>query len=635
MARTSSLAWLLLGLCLSRPALAAEPTSIPHATTQQVHQTVDRAIGYLQTESAAWLKTRKCAACHHVPMPLWALSEAERQGYAIDKQFVADTTESLLGSRDKLMASKIFPHPADPPDPRPQGRGLNMGLPFLAVAARSLPSLEEGQEQSLKLIAEEIVKKQQPDGSWEFFATLRRPPINESQTTDAAWIIMALAGATGPDAPEAQRAALSKAIAWLDAAKRSDIHQDKVLKVLMGVRSAKPRQTMQTTIDELLAMQRADGGWSQTVPEMTSDAFATGHTLYVLSLAGFTAERTEIKRGIDFLVATQKRDGSWPMLSRSTPDGSPGSSKLLTPITCAAGSWATLGLARLVPKDKPASKAEADRNVQKIPTKIAGTYKGGELVELRVRGRIAYLIKPTGKVDPQKRWVWDVPFWLAINDGFGNVAHRYYVEQLLAAGFHIAGVDVGPSCGSPAAAEVCQEFYEQLVLKHGLHKRARVLAHSHGGLIAYGWAFRHPACVDRIAGMCPATDFRTYPTLPNVVTGPTKGLDYGLSLKELDRRADEFNPIENLAPLAKAGAKILHIHGDADTLVPASANSTELARRYRELGGVAEVVLLKGLPAAKRGHDGPELYESAALLKFLLADEPSAIPRATTQQVRQ
>src|SRR5436853_7057199 len=196
MARTSSFAWFLLGLCLSRPALADEPTSIPRATTQQVRQAVERAIGYLQAESAAWLKTRQCAACHHVPMPLWALGEAGRQGYAIDKKYLADTIESLLGSRDKLMASRIFPNPADPPAPRPQGRGLNMGLPFLAVAARSLPVLEEGQKQSLKLIAEEIIQKQQPDGSWEFFATLRRPPINESHTTDAAWIVLALQGET-------------------------------------------------------------------------------------------------------------------------------------------------------------------------------------------------------------------------------------------------------------------------------------------------------------------------------------------------------------------------------------------------------------------------------------------------------
>jgi hypothetical protein len=350
MARTSLLAVFFLGLCLSQLAPAGEPAAIPAATTEQIHQTVDRAIGYLQTESAAWLSTRQCAACHHAGMPFWALSQAERQGYAIDKKYLADKIESLLGSKDKLLSSKIFPNPADPPDPRPQGRGLNMGLPFLAVAARSLPSLEEGQKQSLQLIAEEIVSKQQPDGSWEFFATLRRPPINENQTTDAAWIVMALEGETGPDAPESQRAALSKAIAWLDAAKPSDIHQDKALKVLLGVRAGKPREKLQTTIDELLALQRPDGGWSQTVPELKSDAFATGQTLYVLSLAGYTAERPEIKRGIDFLVATQQPDGSWPMISRSTPDGSPGSSTLLTPITCAASSWATLGLATLAPK---------------------------------------------------------------------------------------------------------------------------------------------------------------------------------------------------------------------------------------------------------------------------------------------
>jgi pimeloyl-ACP methyl ester carboxylesterase len=268
----------------------------------------------------------------------------------------------------------------------------------------------------------------------------------------------------------------------------------------------------------------------------------------------------------------------------------------------------------------PASKTNAVRPVQKIPTKIAGIYRGGKLIELRVRDRIAYLVKPTGAVDPQKRWLWEFPFWLGINDGFGNLAHRYYLEQALAAGFHVAGVDVGASCASPAAAEVCQEFYNNLIAHHGLNRRARVLAHSHGGLIAYGWAFRHPECVDRIAGMCPATDFRTYPGLPNVVAGPTKGLDYGLSLEELSRRAGEFNPVDNLAPLAKAGVKILHIHGDNDTLIPTGANSTELARRYRALGGSADMVVLQGLPAAKRGHDGPELYVSKPLLKFLLGD---------------
>lgn len=350
MARTAWLAAFSAALGLASESFADERASIPSATTEQIQRSVERAVGYLRAESADWLNTRKCAACHHVPMPLWALREAERRGYEIDRKFVEDATESLLGDADKLRASRIFPNPADPPDPRPQGRGLNMGLPFLAVAARSSPSLSEGQKQSLNLIADEIVNKQQPDGSWEFFATLRRPPINESQTTDAAWIIMALEGETGHDAPESRRTALSKAIAWLDAAPPSHDHQDEALRVLMGARAGRSREMMQDTIDALLGLQRADGGWSQTVPEPRSDAFATGQTLYALSLAGYPAERPEIKRGIDFLVAIQAPDGSWPMISRSTPNGEPGSATLLTPITCAASSWAVLGLSALAPK---------------------------------------------------------------------------------------------------------------------------------------------------------------------------------------------------------------------------------------------------------------------------------------------
>lgn len=35
------------------------------------------------------------------------------------------------------------------------------------------------------------------------------------------------------------------------------------------------------------------------------------------------------------------------------------------------------------------SPPPANRPVEKVPTKIAGTYQGGELVELRVRDRIA------------------------------------------------------------------------------------------------------------------------------------------------------------------------------------------------------------------------------------------------------
>jgi hypothetical protein len=95
-----------------RPPVNVAP---PRATTAQIHQVVDRSIAYLQKESAAWLSSRGCAACHHVPMPLWALSEAQRQGFQIDQKYLTNTIEALLGSKNKLLASKIFPSPATSP----------------------------------------------------------------------------------------------------------------------------------------------------------------------------------------------------------------------------------------------------------------------------------------------------------------------------------------------------------------------------------------------------------------------------------------------------------------------------------------------------------------------------------------
>ncbi len=258
-------------------------------------------------------------------------------------------------------------------------------------------------------------------------------------------------------------------------------------------------------------------------------------------------------------------------------------------------------------------KAEYIRKL--IPDKVEGTYRNGELVKLTTGGRNAYIVKPTGKVDPHRRWIWIFPFWLGINDGHGALHHRVYVERFLAAGFHIAGVDVGTSCGSPSAARLCQEFYNRLTSEFRLNHKVRLVGQSNGGLIAYAWAFRHPDCVDRIFGICPVTDFRTWPTLPVVITAPSPGLGYDLSLEELTRRIGEFNPIDNLAPLAKARVKILHIHGDQDKLVPLEPNSAVLIARYKAAGGAAELITLKGL-----GHGGNDFYRSPQGIQFLLGD---------------
>lgn len=254
----------------------------------------------------------------------------------------------------------------------------------------------------------------------------------------------------------------------------------------------------------------------------------------------------------------------------------------------------------------------AARTVADEPKSIARPYPDGELVNLTIEGRKAFVIRPTKTFGSERRWVWVTPAYLALPDARGVVEHRRYVDRFLGAGLHVAGIDVGATCGSPRGAEVYQKFYEHMTTSEKLNSKARMLCQSNGGLISYAWAFRHPDQVERIGGIYPATDFRTWPGLDKVLTYPEPAFSYGLSLSDLTANAASFNPIDNLAPLAKATVKLFHIHGDKDTVVPIDANTRAPVETYRRLGGDARYEIVPGL-----GHGGKPFYESESLAKFL------------------
>jgi squalene cyclase len=68
---------------------------------------------------------------------------------------------------------------------------------------------------------------------------------------------------------------------------------------------------------QLIARQRADGGWSQN-SSFESDAYATGQALFAIGeTKSLKASDPVFQRGIRYLLATQKEDGSWHVKSRS------------------------------------------------------------------------------------------------------------------------------------------------------------------------------------------------------------------------------------------------------------------------------------------------------------------------------
>jgi squalene-hopene/tetraprenyl-beta-curcumene cyclase len=78
------------------------------------------------------------------------------------------------------------------------------------------------------------------------------------------------------------------------------------------------------TISELLALQRAYGGWSlpslgdwkrrdgtPNDKDAASDGYATGLILYVLRQAGVPAKAEPIRRGVTWLKTHQRESGRW------------------------------------------------------------------------------------------------------------------------------------------------------------------------------------------------------------------------------------------------------------------------------------------------------------------------------------
>ena len=73
------------------------------------------------------------------------------------------------------------------------------------------------------------------------------------------------------------------------------------------------------------------------------------------------------------------------------------------------------------------------------------------------------------------------------------------------------------------------------------------------------------------------------------------------------------NPIDRLAPLAKAKIALIHVVGDADDVVPPAENAAIIEERYKALGGIIQTIHKPGV-----GHHPHGLDDSTAVVKFII-----------------
>jgi sialidase-1 len=233
------------------------------------------------------------------------------------------------------------------------------------------------------------------------------------------------------------------------------------------------------------------------------------------------------------------------------------------------------------------------------------SHYGAKRDDFKLEDFEAFVIHPTKPTaNGAKPWVWYAPS-IGNHPSSGNA---WLLKQLLDKGFYVVGAYVGETYANPKSRQQFDVLYKHVTQKYGLAPKACLLAQSRGGLNQYNLAANHPDRVQCIAGIFPVGDLASYPSLKRAAPA------YGVSSEELEKQLTQHNPINRLEPIAKAKIPILHVHGDADKVVPLEKNSAVIAERYKALGGEMELIIVPG-----KGHQNdPAFFESEAMLQFLL-----------------
>ncbi|MBI3408924.1 MAG: terpene cyclase/mutase family protein [Planctomycetes bacterium] len=332
-------------LCLflyGMPGSAGEPQG--KVAAPDIQDAVQRGLEFLTTEAITWKEARRCASCHHAPMMIWSLSEAKKQGYAVDDKALTEVITWVLAKDDP---GKVFPNP--PPKVGADNvKPVRQGPLTLALAFAATPVPERDDREGIARLIDPLLDDQAEDGSWSLPAG-GRPPLVDTKETMTLWTLLALKMADVKQrSKDDHRGVWEKGLKWLAANSPGDSHQAAVLHLLLEQKQGKKREELRPQVDALLTRQNADGGWSQT-KDMPSDAYATGQTLFAMGLLGMDAREKSVQTAQAFLLKTQQKEGSWPMVSRPTAKEGKGA-KDTGPITYVGSAWGTIGLMRSAPR---------------------------------------------------------------------------------------------------------------------------------------------------------------------------------------------------------------------------------------------------------------------------------------------
>ena len=279
-----------------------EPAVVPAPAHSELRDSVEKSVALLRQASVVAAANGGCASCHSHNVVDTLERAAVRKGLNAD--------EKLTGQRQTLTKAPYFSaaNLLERLDPA--------GSPITTVfALTALANSGYQPDRTTDMVAAHLATQQARNGRW-FMSGIARPPIGEGPIAVTAYAIRALKAYAPPGRAADMNERIARATAWL-AAQKPITTEDRNMQLLGLLWAGRTPGDRAPLVKQILAKQRADGGWSQT-DHLQSDAYATGVSLFALAEAGGVApDHAAFKKGVAYLLSSQRPDGSWYVKSRA------------------------------------------------------------------------------------------------------------------------------------------------------------------------------------------------------------------------------------------------------------------------------------------------------------------------------
>jgi ankyrin repeat protein len=274
---------------------------LPAPAHADVKTSVQRSLSLLTKMSIVAAANGGCASCHSHNVVDLAEGVARAKGLAVDQKLIAQ--RQTLTKAPYFSLTTVFER-------------FDRPVPELdAYALIALHSSGYAPDRTTDGVAVSLMAQQRADGHWSS-GTVARPPIEDGDIFRTAVGIRAIALYAPPARAAEAKTRIARARTWLSEAKAMTA-EDRNMQ-LLGLHWAGAEADDRARLARaIVAKQRGDGGWSQT-DNLSSDAYATGQSLFALTEGGgVKIDSAAYRKGVTFLLSTQRPDGSWYVSSRS------------------------------------------------------------------------------------------------------------------------------------------------------------------------------------------------------------------------------------------------------------------------------------------------------------------------------